>query len=82
MDCYFIFQVKYLEDDNQIKIAIADLENKTIHLEQSGAEQNSLILAVEKTVTEIIGEVGEEVKANAKTFRDEMRNIRKLLLLN
>merc|ERR1711892_1005708 len=69
-------EVKYLEDVNQSKIAITDLENKTIHLELSGAEQTSLILAVEKTVTEIIGEVGEEVKANAKTFRDEMRNIR------
>merc|ERR1711892_260848 len=69
-------EVKYLEDVNQIKIAITDLENKTIHLEQSGAEQNSLILAVEKTVTEIIGEVGQEMKANAKTFRDEMRSIR------
>ena len=71
-----------MEEVNQSKLALTDLENKTSQLEQFGNEQNSLILAVEKTITEKIGEVGDEVKVNAKKIRDETRNISKLQLQN
>ena len=71
-----------MEEVNQSKLALTDLENKTSQLEQFGNEQNSLILAVEKTITEKIGEVGDEVRVNAKTIGDETRNISKLQLQN
>ena len=70
-----------MEEVNQTKIAVSDLEGKLNQLEQFGAEQNSLILAVEKTVTEKLDEVGGEVRENAGKFRDEIRNISELSLL-
>ena len=71
-----------MEEVNQSKIALTDLGHKTSQLEQFGNEQNSLILAVEKTITVKIGEVGDEVRVNAQNIRDETRNISKLLLQN
>ena len=71
-----------MEEVNQSKIALTDLGHKTSQLEQFGKEQNSLILAVEKTITMKIGEVGDEVRVNAQKIRDETRNISKLLLQN
>ena len=70
-----------MEEVNQTKIAVSDLEGKLNQLDQFGAEQNSLILAVEKTVTEKLDEVGGEVRENAGKFRDEIRNISELSLL-
>ena len=73
--------MKCLEEVNQTKIAVSDLEDKLNQLDQFRAEQNSLILAVEKTVTEKLDEVGGEVRENAGKFRDEIRNISELSLL-
>ena len=67
-----------MEEINQTKIAVSDLEGKLNQMDQFGAEQNSLILAVEKTVTEKLDEIGGEVKKNAGKFHDEIRNISKL----
>jgi peptidoglycan hydrolase CwlO-like protein len=67
--------VKYLEEVNQTKIAVSDLEGKLNQLGKFGAEQNSLILAVEKTVSEKLNEVGGEVREHAGKFRDEIRNM-------
>ena len=44
-------------------------------MDQFGAEQTSLILAVEKTVTNKLEEVGDDLKENTKTFTDELRNL-------
>ena len=74
--------MKCLEEVNQTKIAVSDLEGKLNQLDKFGAEQNSLILAVEKTVTEKLDEVGAEVRENSGKFRDEIRNISELSLLN
>ena len=70
-----------MEEVNQTKIAVSDLEGKLYQLDQFGSKQNSLILAVEKTVTEKLDEVGGEVRENARKFRDEIRNISELSLL-
>ena len=64
-----------MEGVNQNKIAFSDLEGKLNQLDQFGPEQNSLILAVEKTVTEKLDEVGGEVRENAGKSRDEIRNM-------
>ena len=48
-------------------------------LDQFGAEQNSLILAVEKTVSEKLDDVSCEVRENAKTSQEKIQNISKLL---
>ena len=74
--------MKCLDEVKQNKIAVSDLESKLNQLETSGAEQNSLILAVEKTVTEKLGEVGGEVTEQGRKLRDEIRNISELLKLH
>ena len=60
------------------KIALNELEAKVGKLDQFGAEQNSLILAVEKTVSDKLNDVSGEVRENAKTFKEKIRNISKL----
>ena len=72
--------MKCLEEVNQTKLAVSDFEGKLNQLDQFGAEQNSLILAVEKTVTEKLDEVGGEVRENAGKFREEIRDISELSL--
>jgi len=62
---------------NQCRASITDLETKLINLDQFGAEQTSLILAVEKTVTNKLDEVEQEVKENTRTLTDELHNMRK-----
>ena len=71
-----------MEEVNQTKIAVSDLEDKLNQLDQFRAEQNSLILAVEKSVTEKLDEIGGEVRENAGKFREEIRDISELSLLN
>ena len=71
-----------MEEVNQTKIAVSDLEDKLNQLDQFRAEQNSLILAVEKSVTEKLDEIGGEVRENAGKSRDEIRNISELSLLS
>ena len=70
-----------MEGVNQNTIAVSDLEGKLNQLDQFGAEQNSLLLAVEKTVSEKFDEIGGEVRENANKIRDEIHNISKLSLL-
>ena len=67
--------MKCLEEVNQNTIAVSDLEGKLYQLDQFGSKQNSLILAVEKTVTEKLDEVGGEVREHGGKFRDEIRNM-------
>ena len=74
--------MKCLEEVNQTKIAVSDLEDKLNQLDQFRAEQNSLILAVEKSVTEKLDEIGGEVRENAGKSRDEIRKISELSLLS
>ena len=73
-----IFQLKCLELVSESKIAFTELEAKVGKLDQFGAEQNSLILAVEKTVSEKLDDVSGEVRENAKTFKEKIQNISKL----
>merc|ERR1719312_1202622 len=72
-----IEESKCIDGINQCQASIANLEIKLSNLDQFGAEQTSLILAVEKTVTNKLEEVGDDLKENTKTFTDELRNLRK-----
>ena len=62
---------------NESKIAFTELEGKVMRLDQFGTEQNSLILAVEKTVSEKMDDVSCEARESTNAMKEEILTISK-----
>jgi len=70
-------ELKLLELVNESKIAFTELEGKVMRLDQFGTEQNSLILAVEKTVSEKMDDVSCEARESTSAMKEEILTIKK-----